>query len=1318
LSDSSSADVTHPSADPHPAQPLWRRLPGRAFDVLLVAWVVAALVVLGARHLLLPQVDAYRTQIEGAVGEALARGVRIDSIRADWSGLHPHLALRGVTLLDEAGEPALRLEQVDAALGFSSLVRGRMHLHRLDINGPTLHVRRDMAGVLHVAGLALRQDGTRGGFLPWLLAQGQINIRGAELEWHDETRAGAPPLRLTQVNLRLDNSGDRHRFGLLATPPAALARQLELRGDVELPDIDQPGGASGELYVSLDNADLAIWQSWVDYPVDLPQGRGAVRAWANFDGATLNAVTGELALSDVKLRLLPDLPQLDLVSLSGRISAEHISRTRISATARQLQLLTRDGVRVRPTSIDLNWQAAADGRAGQGDVSASVLDLAALTRLSDFMPLPDPLRERLRDHAPHGRLTDLDAGWTGELSAPLGFRVSAGLDRVGFSARGDVPGVAGLSGTLEGTDARGSVVVDAPGLAFDLPAVFAEPQITFARFKLRAGWSHSDGETTVALESVAFGNADVEGEVSGRYRTLPQSAGELDLDGRLQRIDARAVWRYLPLYIGADTRDWLREALVAGGSSDTTLKLRGKLDDFPFADGKAGIFQVKVKADDVTVAFGGTWPAITGLDADVLFEGVRMLITSRDGRILNTKLGPTTAEIPDLDSAQELLLVRGSANGITSEFLRYIDVSPVAERIDGFTRGMRAEGNGRLNVSLAIPLRHSQDAKIEGDFTFAGNRLVIDDALPPLTDAAGKISFTESALTVRGAQATALGFPMTLDVASAGGGVVNVTASGRASMEALRARMDQPWLAALAGTAAWQARMGVRRNGMDMTLEADLTQLASTLPAPLGKATGEAMAFRMERIGTLDASESARRGLPAIGTDRELLRITLGSLASADIVRRMTPTGWVIERGAIGLPQQPAMPERGLALSLRADTLDLDALRRAFAPRPAPGSVAGAAGSGNEDLPLARVRLDAKHVRLMDHWLDQVRADAQRQGEAWDIDLASTQARGRINWSGVGKGRLQARFDQLLINTADEPGVQALPDAETEAADVLEDLPALDIEAARFVLDGKTLGKLALQASNERRAWLIDRLDLEVPEGSFNASGAWGKPLDAPGGARETRLDFSIRADDAGKLLDRLGHADALRRGTADMKGNLRWNGNPLSIDYPSLSGAFKLSVSKGQFSKINPGAGRLLGILSLQALPRRITLDFRDVFSEGFAFDLIEGNVAVERGIMKTDDFELAGPAARVRISGSADIAAETQNLVVRVQPALSDSLSVGVLIANPAVGVATYLAQRVLRDPLGQIFAFQYSVTGSWDDPVVAKLALPPPTGKQAEN
>jgi uncharacterized protein (TIGR02099 family) len=1309
LPDSTSENTLSPagSGTAEVIRPLWRRWASRAFTGLLLLYVACACIVLLARHVLLPEVDSYRPQIERAIGDALQRQVRIDHLAAQWNGLYPQLEVRGLTLLDEQGQPALRLEQVDAAPGYSSLLRGRLHLHRLDINGPQLQLRRDTAGVLHVAGLAQEAGGEPGGFLRWLLAQGQINIRNAGLVWLDEQRPGSPPLHLTQVNLRLDNSGSRHLFGLSAQPPRELAQRLDLRGDVRLPDESDFGSASGELFASLEGADMAVWRAWVDYPVELPQGRGAARVWARFDGPALAEVTGELALADVKLRLAPELPLLDLVSLSGRVSAAHLSSERVDAHARQLELVTRDGVSVSPTSIDVKWQAATGGLPGRGEVSANTLDLDALTRLAAFMPLSDRLREQLARRAPRGRLLELDAGWSGDIAAPAGFRVSATFDRVGMNADGDMPGFAGLSGRIDGSDARGSLVLDAPGLTLDLPGVFAEPKVAFAQFALRSGWTRSDGETAITIESVSFRNADAHGQFHGRYQTMAGTAGEIDLEGKLLQGDARAVWRYLPLTIGADTRDWLRSALTAGHAPEATLRLRGKLDDFPFDGGRDGTFQVRVKAEDVTVNFGESWPPLTALNADVLFEGKRMLISSHEGAIMNTRLGATTAEIPDLDAAEEMLLVRGSTSGATADVLRYIDASPIAERIDRFTSGMRAEGRGKLTLALDIPLRHSKDTTVKGEYAFAGNRLTIDDTVPVLHDAAGKVSFTDSALSIRGAQATALGFPMTLDVTTAEGGMVKVDARGRASMEALRSQFPQPWLAGLHGSASWQARLGVLRAGVDMTVEADLSQVSSTLPAPFAKPAGEALDIKVERIGALDASESSRRGLPAIGTGRELLRVSAGRFGSADIVRRSGPSGWEVERGAIGLPKQPALPERGLALAVQADTLDIDALRSAFAGPPASGSADAEEAGDAGDVPVSRFSVDAKHVRVLGHPFDAVKADGRRRNDAWEIDLASTQARGRVSWNAQGKGRVQARFDQLVIDTGTDDAEGAAPAAPAEVSDELEALPALDIAAESFVLDGRSLGKLALLASNERRAWLIDRLSLAMPEGSFDAKGAWGRPVGVVRGPRETRLDFTIDAPDAGKLLDRLGHAGTLRRGAANMSGNVSWQGSPLSIDHATLSGAFHLKATNGQFSKINPGAGRLLGILSLQSLPRRITLDFRDVFSEGFAFDLIDGNVSVGRGIMKTEDFELAGPAARIRISGSADIAAETQNLVVRVQPALSDSLSVGAMIANPAVGVAAYLAQKVLQDPLGQIFAFRYAVTGSWDDPVVAKLA-----------
>jgi uncharacterized protein YhdP len=200
-------------------------------------------------------------------------------------------------------------------------------------------------------------------------------------------------------------------------------------------------------------------------------------------------------------------------------------------------------------------------------------------------------------------------------------------------------------------------------------------------------------------------------------------------------------------------------------------------------------------------------------------------------------------------------------------------------------------------------------------------------------------------------------------------------------------------------------------------------------------------------------------------------------------------------------------------------------------------------------------------------------------------------------------------------------------------------------------------------------------------------------------------------------MLARIGYPDAVRRGNANLAGNLSWNGSPFTIDYPSLAGGLKLDAASGQFVKLEPGVGRLLGILSLQSLPRRITLDFRDVFSEGFAFDGIAGQFAVARGVMETKDLQIQGPSAKVLMSGSVNLGAETQDLKVRVQPAVGETLAVGAMIANPVAGAVVWAAQKLFKDPLDQAFAFEYGVTGSWTDPKVEKLGQAPakPAGEK---
>jgi uncharacterized protein YhdP len=200
--------------------------------------------------------------------------------------------------------------------------------------------------------------------------------------------------------------------------------------------------------------------------------------------------------------------------------------------------------------------------------------------------------------------------------------------------------------------------------------------------------------------------------------------------------------------------------------------------------------------------------------------------------------------------------------------------------------------------------------------------------------------------------------------------------------------------------------------------------------------------------------------------------------------------------------------------------------------------------------------------------------------------------------------------------------------------------------------------------------------------------------------------DIVLDVRDVGKYLDRVGFPRTVRSGAATLKGSLSWSGNPQSIDYASLSGNLELNVQKGQFLKADPGAAKLIGILSMQSW---VKLDFRELFNRGFAFDSVSCKARIENGVLKTDNFRMKGPSASVGMSGETDLSRETQDLNARIEPAVGNSLSVilGVVI-NPVWGLGSLLLQEILKNPLAQAFAFEYHVTGSWTDPKAEPLKL----------
>jgi uncharacterized protein (TIGR02099 family) len=1254
----------------------WRWSYRIAIAALFLAGLAFASTVVALRYWILPNIGQYREDIAASITRAADQRVTIGAIDASWERLRPHLLLRDVQVYDRQGRPALALQHVDGTLSWWTLLVGELRLHSLEIKDPVLSLRRDVAGHIFIAGIELNQPDSDSGFADWLLQQSLIVIRNAVVEWRDDKRQ-APALTLSHVNLRLESSGRRHRLGLQAVPPVELAAPLDIRADLKGEKVADLAAWAGKVYAKLDHADIAAWQVWLPFPFELRHGYGGVQAWLGFKAGGVSEVTADVRLNDVTARFSSDLPQFDLHSLSGRLGWQPLSGG-FEFNAQRLSLATKSGVSLPATDLLVRYVPAQGKKSATGEIRANGLYLEPLVKLADALPLPPEVRGNLAEIGPQGSFRDFSVKWSGDWKAPQRYTAKGGFTGLGMKSFGKLPGFSGLSGNLDANEKTGTLALDSHGVRVNFPDLFREPlEMDALTAQLKWKKQAKGNGMDLDLTSLSLANRHLAGTLFGSYKMVSGTPGTVDLTGQFTRGDARQVGRYIPLTIGQSTRDWLNTALLAGQSNDVRLKLRGNLADFPFAGGKRGLFEVAGKVTGGTLEYAPGWPKIENISVDLLFRGARMEITAHQGNTDGMQISRTRAVIPDLLSWDEMLEVEGEASGPTGDMIKFIDRSPVSAMIDDFTAGMGASGNGNFKLNLVIPLRRNQDSRVAGSYQFVNNRIVLGADFPPLEQVNGRLDFTEASVAIPQITALALGGPASVSGATQKDGGVRINARGRATAAGMRGLADQQITRNLSGTADWRGVVSIRKKQADMQLESSLVGLAVNLPAPFGKKATDAVPLRFEKKIT--------------SANQDLLLLDYGKALSAVLSRNHENGKTTIERGAVTLGAAAALPPQpGIWLGGELALLDLDHWRGILGQSSAQTQLPGFAG-----LNLKFGAVDAFGKRFND-----LRINAKMHEGTWQGKIESRELAGNVSWNSEGRGRLQARLGHLTIPDPAPAKLGVPTDAPQEQE---KELPALDVVAESFSVKQKKLGKLELLAVQEDEDWRIEKLRISNPDGSLRMDGLWQGWRSRP----RTNANLHLEAQDLGKLLARLGYPDAVKRGTAKLDGQLSWAGSPHEINFPSLAGNLQLEANNGQFLEIEPGAGKLLGLLSLQSLPRRLTLDFRDIFSEGFAFNSISGSARIRRGVARTDDLRLEGPAARVQMQGEADLARETQNLKVRVVPQLGEGVSVaGAFLGGPVVGIAALVAQKLLRDPIDQIAAYEYSITGTWDNPDVVKI------------
>lgn len=1315
----------------------------RLFALGAIALVVLAVLITGVR-LVLPAADEYRGQIAAALSERLGLPVRMQRLQIGLAGLSPRLTLDDVALADPAGGPdilSLRALELDLDL-LASLRLGSPQIRAATLVGARLVIQRRADGRIQIRGLgALQSDDPRA--LARFLRQGRLNLVESEVSLLDDRIPGWRP-RLDQVQLRMSNQGQAHRFHLRARPvprrPAAgskgdgrLSVIADLRGDGA-----DPGRWGGRLYLALRGAGgLALLPPSLADLWRVRAGELLAETWLRLDGGRLDSGLGRVAAEGLRL-VGPALAResRDPASEGGGAppAAPEIRVDRLSALARLTPTETGWQVGVRDLRLAVAGAEAAvpgldlglspEGRLERLSLAADRFDLPLAGTLLRLYPAPLPqAARRLAALDPSGRLERVAFALEGHGTQTPRWRLAARGRALGIARVDRIPGVCGLDLRVRANQDGGELRLGSDWLNLDLAPLF-DRSLYLDRFSGFLSWtSGPEGGLRLTGRNLILENPDLAGRVrftldlpaAAPTRGAVESAGPfVDLRASFHDGDGSRARTYLPVGIMSPRLvEWLERALVGGRVPQADLILRGPLRDYPFRE-RQGRFELLLEIAGAGLDYREGWPPIEDANGalHLVDQGLEVHIDS--GRILDSDLTAGLARIPDLRGARRLA-IHGEAEGPLSDGLRVLGETPLAEHLGHLAENLRVSGTSKLTLDLAVPLTQGEPLGLEGHLTLPGpTELAIAGTPITVTDLAGELQFTQDTVSAQAAQARLWGLPLDLRVATQGqsepaGALTQIRARAQTPVSVLAEHLPSPVWSVARGEAEWDLTLDLpsgdpRRKGspIQWRLRSDLRGLALDPPPPLGKPATQARVLDLAGALRLGQSLNLSGSVGDLGLDLAM-DLTRGS---------PRVEGGRVVIGARGATPGGAALGPGLRVQGSLEALDLAAWGGWWA-RFRGGRNGGASGEGPGalvlpealDLELKVARLGLGAAALRDARIRLVSGEGGSR-----VELDSRELAGQLTLpAGVEQVPVQldlARLDAVSLMPSGGP--QRASPGPPRLEGRFGALPAMDIRVADLRWDDEGLGRLRLDLRPEPSGLGVRRIELQGP-GDTRAQGEadWVEGLD---GGR-SRLSLAVSSADTGPLMGALDYRSVLSQAPLESRVLLDWPGGLESFDLARSSGTIDLKVGAGRLLEVEPGVGRVFGILNLGALSRRLALDFTDLYQQGFSFEQIQGDIRIGGGRAELRRFEIDGPSSTIRVGGLTDLRSRTFDQTVTVEPRIGSSVALASALAGgPVVGAAVYLADKVTGGAIDRLGAYRYRITGPWADPELTRLAWDP--------
>lgn len=1228
----------------------------------LIFWSVLALALLMTLlRLLLADIGDYKQHLEQQLRQTSQLPLRIGHISAGMRGFSPHLTLRDLSL-EDAAAPGLQLQELRVGIDPLQWLLGGDALAAtwVSLIGARLELILNPDDSITLKGL---QGGDEQPL--WLLQGRQYELLQSDITWLDH-KNHHPPVHLPQVDLVLKNQrqDDSHELHLVAHLPPQWGDRLRLSTRFTGNPL-QAHGFNGLLYLEGDNLQApALLADLLPDNLRLHSGSGDIRIWSQWRDAQPYQLATALQAQQIQLQQGKAALQLD--TLEGTLN----------------WLQSADGWRLQGDNIDIvsQHQRAADAafivqhrNSGEWSGDIQQLDVGALNAFMPLLVANNPQAAAWANRTLHGKLHGLRFFVPADNAD---YAVQGHFHQLGIDASSNSPGLLGLSGSLRAHHSGGQVLLASDHLTLDAPQWLRQP-ITLNRIAGTVAWQAQPQHWQISSHDLSLDSPDFATRSAFDLR-LPHDGSSPHL-ALMTTLDDFNQLQHLPHYLpakvmGQSSVEWLDQAFLSGRITRGEIVVDGPLAQFPFPHNE-GRFDTLLHIDNTVLQFNPDWPALQDLDAEVHFSGEDLRVAINHGHSDQVAIEQALVNIPQLAESVRAY-VYGQLHSPLNAALQYMQHSPLRRRAEPLIKVLDSNSPVQLDLNLSVPYYNADPLSVQVDLQLHDSQLLLKPVALAVKHINGSIRFTEDSISSPPIHAETLGFPIQTQLSS-GYGATRLHVNGSTSVSQLQQQFSFLQSDQAHGALTYQADLlipdGVGKTST-LSISSDLKGVTLDGNEWLSKTTEQAQPLQ------LDFAFDNQALMP--------LQLRYGSQVSAALLIDTNDNHLHSAQIAIGEPVAVSNASAGIGIRINQAQFKLASL------------LSSVGDSDSRWPPLREVAIDTQQLLWQGQSLGALHCRFLHSNHAWQGHIDSDMAKGKITLPDQRGGSEAIKLDMDSLN------LSALSELDIKGADeVVTVLPLLAIDSQQLWWRGINLGTVQLQTERLLNGVHFKKISVNSPGKHLDLTADWTKQLNGT----STQLRGTLKLDSFGQLLSDSHISDDFKETHAEFALNANWNGAPQALAFEQLNGTLQAKLWDGRIASIEPGLGRLLGLLALEQWVKRLSLDFSDIYRQGLAFNKITGSFKINNGLAYSNDLQVDAIAANMRLVGSANLPAKTLDFHVAVVPKSSSALPIaGTIVGNIAAVITNALTSDYKE---GYFFGSEYKLAGHWDD--IEVTAIPEEAG-----